>query len=102
HIMLYLIGFFLLVFGHPNFWDKITEADRKKRETKRIQQEAAVASAKPFEVQELVFDTASNTWKNKLPYFQTIHVGQVNLKAFRNSGSTTVETNDDENASDSL
>lgn len=103
HIALYLIGIVLLVFGYPNFLDKITEAGRMKEEANRIRKEAEEASSKPFEVQELVYDPNSDTWKNENYYFQTIHVGQVNFKALLTvKKRNAIETNDDENASDSF
>lgn len=102
HIILYLTGIVLLIFGYPGFWDKITEANQKKNQAIRIRHEAKEASSKPFEVQQLELDTVSNTWKNKHLYFQTVHVGQINFKAVRIAKKSTIETNDDENASDSF
>lgn len=102
HIFLYIIGIVLLVFGYPSFWTEIKEENKKKEETKRMQEDAQLASTKKFEIQQAEFDSLTKQWKNKTPYFQTIHVGKVNFKAVLINKKTSIETNDDENASDSF
>ncbi|KZE73362.1 hypothetical protein AV926_18435 [Myroides marinus] len=101
-IILYLIGVLLLVFGYPDFWNKVIDYHRLKEEIKRSTQEAEEAISQPFEVQELVYDSNSKRWKNKQHYFQVIHLGKVNFKSKQKVNINTIETNDDENASDSF
>lgn len=102
HIIFYIIGIVLLFFGYPGFWDEIKENNRKKEEAKKMQQEVDIASSKAFEVQELILDPLTDTWKNDQHYFQTINVGKINFKALQKAKKTMIETNDDENASDSF
>ena len=105
YIFLYAIGAFLLLFGQRDFWEGILEEQKQKEIAKKQSEEAKIASEKKFEVQNLSYDSITKTWKNAGHYFQTIHVGNVNFKAIKasqKSSKTVIETNDDENASDSL
>lgn len=102
HILLYAIGITLLIFGQRNFWEDIKKEERQKEAAKKAMKEAEIASSKEFEVQTLVYDSIHKTWQNKDIYFQTLHVGNINFKALKRFNKTTVETNDDENASDSF
>lgn len=102
HIVLYAVGIILLIFGQRSFWDGIQETTKQKEAGRKMAEESRKASSKAFEVQELVYDPAHNAWKNNNPYFQTLHVGSVNFKALKKGGNTSIETNDDENASDSF
>ncbi|MCC9167732.1 hypothetical protein [Pontibacter harenae] len=102
YIVLYAIGIILLIFGQRNFWEELQEASEQNEAKKKMLEEAFIASNRKFEVQELVYDSTKNLWKNKYPYFQTIQVGNVNFKALKRSKKTTIETNDDENASESF
>lgn len=104
YILLYTIGALLLLFGQRDFWEGLLEEQKQKEFAKKQSEEAKVASEKKFEVQNLVYDSVGKTWKNEGLYFQTIHVGNVNFKALTSAqkkSKTVVETNDDENASDS-
>lgn len=100
--MLYSIGIILLMFGQRSFWEEMLEAREQKELEKKMAGEAHEEDLKPFEVQELSYDPTENIWNNNSHYFQTVHVGNVNFKALKKTGKTSVETNDDENASDSI
>ncbi|SFJ18557.1 hypothetical protein [Myroides guanonis] len=102
HIFLYVIGITLLIFGQRSFWEDFKVASKQKETAKKIADEALLASEKGFEVQTLEYDSIQKSWKNKATYFQTLHVGNVNFKALKRFNKTFVETNDDENASDSF
>lgn len=102
YIVLYATGIILLIFGQRNFWEKIQQAQKESEAAKKRSEEAFIASNKKFEIQELTYDSTKNLWKNKYPYFQILQVGNVNFKALTKSEKTSIETNDDENASESL
>lgn len=102
HIFLYVIGITLLIFGQRSFWEDFKVASKQKEAAKKMANEALLASEKGFEVQTLEYDSIQKSWKNKATYFQILHVGNVNFKALKRFNKTFVETNDDENASDSF
>lgn len=102
HILLYAIGILLLIFGQRHFWEDILQTVKQKESAKKMAEEARVASEKAFEVQQLTYDSSLHIWKNMNPYFQTLHIGKINFKALPQGKKSTVETNDDENASDSI
>ncbi|GLB50427.1 hypothetical protein [Neptunitalea lumnitzerae] len=99
YILLYIIGLGLLVFGNRNFWDELQES-RKKEKLEDEKKHVNDGIAKRFETQRLEYDAATGKWKNPNYYFKVINLGNFNFKTL-NKGKTTVETNDDENASDS-
>lgn len=100
HIFLYLLGIGLLLFGNRDLWDKLKIAREKEKQQKALA-EANKDVEKRFETQRLQYDSVAKTWKNPNYYFQTVHLGNVNFKALKQKGRSTVESNDDENASDS-
>lgn len=101
--VLYFVGIVLLLFGQRSFWEKYKEGEKQIEQQKKQEKEAEFASNKPFETQEVVYDSIKKTWKNSKVYFQTIHVGNVNFKAMKASKSkSNIESHDEENASDSL
>ncbi len=105
YIFLYLIGISLLIFGNRQFWEKFQEEKKKKLLEEKMIQEAKIESFKQFETQSILFDEKNMVWKNNHVSFHSIHVGKVNfpaLKLEKLEGSIRKETNDDENASDSL
>lgn len=102
YILLYLIGFFLLIFGNRQFWQKIQEEEKTKIKQKKIAEQAEIEFKKPFEVQELTYDSIHKKWENNHINFQRVVV-PLNFNARTTASRTTkTETNDDENASDSL
>lgn len=101
--VLYFVGIVLLLFGQRSFWEKYKEGQKQVELQKKQQEEAALASSKPFEIQEIAYDSIKQKWKNDHVYFQTIHVGNVNFKALKiNKIKTNIESHDEENASDSF
>lgn len=100
-LFLYIIGVVLLVFGNRELWDELQEA----RELKEKQQALAEANNKVkkeiFETQKLQYDSINKKWNNPEYYFQVINAGSPNFKALKKKGNTKVETNTDEDASDS-
>ncbi|GFD75993.1 hypothetical protein [Tenacibaculum mesophilum] len=100
HIILYLLGISLLLFGNRNLWDKWQESREKYKREKAL---ATVNDnvEKRFETQKITYDTITKTWKNSNFYFQTINLGNVNFKTLRKKGRTTIELDGDENASSS-
>lgn len=104
HFLLYLMGIILLIFGNRQFWEKIrAEEEKKEQDSKRLEM-AAVESLKKFEVQKLAFDQVKKKWNNKHVSFQIIHLDGISFERANSpkAGIIKVETNDDENASDSL
>lgn len=102
YIVLYTIGITLLIFGQRDFWEKIQEASKQKEISRKQTEEAQMASNKKFEIQELTYDSVRNKWINQHVYFQTQNMGNVNFKLLKRSANIKIETNDDENASDSF
>lgn len=101
-IILYTTGIALLLFGQRHFWEDLQRAKGEKEQADTQNKQAAIESNKPFETQEVIRDTIQNTLKNPHIYFQTVHVGKVNINALKRFNKTTVETHDDEHASDSF
>lgn len=112
HILLYVIGVALFLFGYPSFWTKIKESNEKEKLAQKLRDEAMAESTKGFDTQTLTFDSIANKWENKSVYFQTIYLGKIDFKSLQSaskqtsiassiSKKVTVETNDDENASES-
>lgn len=103
YVVLYATGIVLLVSGNRGLWEKLREENRRAEADRKLAEEARVLSSRPFEVQELTKDPKTNAWTNAHHYIQTVHVGRVNFKALRpRLGNSSVETNDDENASDTF
>lgn len=102
HIILYAIGSLLLIFGQRSFWEGVKKEEKQRGATAKAMKEAEIAVNKKFEVQTLIYDSIQDNWYNKDIYFQTLHVGNVNFKALKRFNKTVVETNDDEDASDSF
>ncbi len=101
HLFLYLLGIALLLFGNRDLWDELQESWEKEKKQKALV-EANKDVEKRFETQRLQYDSISKTWKNPTYYFQIVNLGNLNFKALKKKGRTTVEIDDDENASDSL
>ncbi|UII25955.1 hypothetical protein LVD15_22040 [Fulvivirga maritima] len=100
HIFFYLLGIGLLIFGNRDLWDELQEARELEKKQKALA-EANKDVGENFETQKLQYDSANHTWKNDAYYFQIVNLGNVNYKALRKKGRTHVETDDDENVSDS-
>ncbi|MFZ4861714.1 hypothetical protein ACL9RF_05965 [Sphingobacterium sp. Mn56C] len=100
-LVLYTIGLLLLLFGQRNFWEKLQENFTEKEAEKKQLAAAKAAREQKFEVQELQYNTKTETWENPNLYFQRITVGKVNYKPLQAAIKTTVEYNDEENASES-
>lgn len=98
-IFLYLIGIGLLLFGNRDFWDELQESwkeEKKLKETLEVNKNVENG----FETQKLEYDSVSKKWSNPNYYFQVINAGNPNFKALK-KGKTTIETDTDEDASDS-
>lgn len=103
HALLYVTGFAMIALGNKNFFAGIIEERRQKALNEKAAREAKIISSRPFEIQELVPGVNGEGWTNNHHYIQTIHVGRVNFKALRSPrANTSVETHDDENASDTF
>ncbi len=103
YVVLYTTGIALLVFGNRGLWERLQEENRQAETNRKLAEQARILSSRPFEVQALTRDPVTNALKNNHPYIQTVHVGRVNFKALRPKlGGASVETNDDENASDTF
>ena len=101
--VLYFVGVVLLLFGQRSFWEKYKETQKQIQQEKRQQREVELASNKPFEIQEVTYDSLHKKWKNEHHYFQTVSIGKVNFKArSKKEIKTTIEQHDEENASDSF
>ena len=102
HILLYLIGIILLVFGNKQFWERFQEEEKKKLLDERLAKDAKVESFRKFETQDILFDKKNKIWKNNHISFNTINLGKVDFISEKQNGNVKKETNDDETASDSL
>lgn len=102
-ILLYLLGICFLIIGNRNLWDEIQEDIEKENNSKKKNAQAKEAANKKFETQQLVYDQEKKQWKNPHLFFQVVNAGSnINFKALNNkSKKTTVEFNDDEDATDS-
>lgn len=100
-IFLYSVGAIFLLFGNRALWDELQDERERIKQADKLVAQAADAAAKKFEVQKLVLDSASGKLKNPHPYFQLINASYVNFKAINRGKKTTIELDDDEQASDS-
>lgn len=100
-VFLYLIGISLLIFGNRDLWDELQEDKKKVDSDKKLREEALKNFDKKFTVQKLEYDSVAQKWKNPHHHFQLINVSYVNFKALNKGKITTIESNDDEDASDS-
>ena len=97
-IFLYLLGLGLLLFGNRDLWDELQESwkeEKKQKDLLLVNKDVE----KRFETQKLEYDSVSKKWTNPKYYFQVINAGSPNFKALKKS--TKVETDSDEDASDS-
>ena len=101
HLFLYIIAIVLFVFGNSSFLQKIKAEREKEKEEQKTKAYIENISSKEFEVQPLVFDSINQKWKNESTYFQTMYLGKVDFKNTPKIKRSVVETNDDENASES-
>lgn len=101
HLLLYVIAIILFIFGNSSFLEKIKKEKEENKKSLKIKAEVAEISSRKFEVQPLTFDSIDNRWKNESIYFQTVHLGKVDFKSTPTVNKTIIETNDDENASES-
>ncbi len=97
---LYGIGIALLIFGNRELWDKLKAEKEEKQQRQALADANEKVKLESFEVQKLEYDSVSGQWKNPDYYFQVINAGNPNFKALK-KGSVKVESNTDENASDS-
>ncbi|MDL1912941.1 MAG: hypothetical protein FDW93_00195 [Bergeyella sp.] len=102
HVLLYLIGVSFFVLGNRKFWDKIQEEEKKKEQERKKRERAYVESFKKFEIQNLMYDSVNRIWKNNHISFQRIHIEKVSFSPMSKINMAKTETNDDENASESL
>lgn len=104
HILLYLIGIVLLIFGNRQFFEKYKEEIDVKAKKDKKTKDAETESARQFEVQNLVYDSENKVWKNKNISFSTVSVGKINFEELKKieQGKLKKESHDVENASDSL
>ena len=102
YILLYFIGIFLLIFGNRDFIEKIQANEDEKIKQKKSAELAENERNRKFETQKLSYDSIAKRLVNKNISFQTVIV-QANFNAQKSANKVTkIETNDDENASDSL
>jgi len=98
-VFLYLLAISFFLFGNREFWAKYIQSKEEEREKETLAK-VNKGVEKRFETQKLQYDSVSKRWVNPNFYFQVINVGKINFKAIK-KGKTTIETNSDENASDS-
>lgn len=80
-IFLYSLAVLLLIFGNRDLWDEVLEQRELAEQDKKLVAELVKNSEKPFEVQQLQYDSIARQWKNPHHYFQLINVSYVNFKA---------------------
>lgn len=100
-ILLYIIGVLFLFFGNKNFWNDLKVEKEKEKIRQKESEAAKINIKKKFEVQSLQYDSINGQWKNPHFYFQLINVSYVNFSPANKAKKTVIESNDDENASDS-
>lgn len=100
-ILLYITGLFLLIFGNRDLWDEVREERREAEKNQKLLTEANRDLEKRFEVQQLEYDSLNNQWKNPHYYFQLVNASYINFKALNKTKRTSIESDDDEIASDS-
>jgi hypothetical protein len=98
-ILLFLLAIALFLFGNREFWEKYIKSKEDEKEAKLLLA-ANTDVEKRFEIQKLKYDSVSRKWSNPNFYFQVINVGKINFKALKKN-KTTIETDTDENASES-
>ncbi|MXN90478.1 hypothetical protein GR160_04495 [Flavobacterium sp. Sd200] len=99
-VFLYILGVGLLIFGNRDLWDELQEERaeiQKQQDLLKIQKEVL---NQQFDSQKLQYDSVTKKWKNPEFYFQVVNVGKINFKALK-KGKTKVETDTDEDATDS-
>lgn len=99
-IILYIVGIFLLIFGNRDLWDELQEQREEEKKARRAQAEAGEHLKKEFEIQALEYDSINKKWTNPHVYFQLVNASYINFHAAGKEKSTTIETDDDEDASD--
>lgn len=100
-LLLYSLGILLLVFGNREIWDNLKKDREALKDQEKLVADAEAETKRKFEIQELVFDSATSTWSNPYPYFQIVQVGNVNFKALKKKANTKIDSDDSETASDS-
>lgn len=100
-LFLYLTGVVLLVFGNRELWDELQEARELKEKQQALAEAGNEVKKEIFETQKLQYDSITKKWNNPEYYFQVVNAGNPNFKALKKKGNTKVETNTDEDASDS-
>jgi|GEM_PF-1285113 len=107
-ILLYTSSILLFLFGNREFWKDIQNEQEKDEKKQKAIEEAKHNLEDRFEVQSVVFDPSQRKLVNKDPYFQLIKVSGIasiptdKISVPETASSTVkIETNDDENASDS-
>ncbi|KOS04890.1 hypothetical protein AM493_01660 [Flavobacterium akiainvivens] len=99
-VLLYLTGIALLIFGNRDLWDELQEERAEKQRQQDLAQLQKDVLKQQFDSQKLQYDSLTKKWKNPEFYFQVVNVGKVNFKALK-KGKTKVETDTDEDATDS-
>lgn len=99
--ILYCTGIVLLVFGNKEFFENLKKEQELIKEDELKFLEAEKHKNKHFEVQNLEYDPVKSEWRNPAFYFQIINIGNVNFKALKKNSKLQIETNDDEQASES-
>lgn len=100
-IFLYSSGLFLLIFGNRDLWDEVLKEREVAAKNRKLLTEANKDLEKRFEVQKLEYDSVKNQWSNPHYYFQLVNVSYINFKSLNASKKTSIESDDDEIASDS-
>lgn len=99
-IILYIVGIFLLIFGNRDLWDELQEQKEEEKKARKTLAETGKHLKKEFEIQTLEYDSVNKKWTNPHVYFQLVNAGYINFNTADKEKSTTIETDDDEDASD--
>jgi hypothetical protein len=102
HILLYLTGSVLILFGNREYWEKLKNEERRNVRKKRIEELSSIESSKAFEIQKITFDSVKKEWINKHISFQTIVIPSDFKATNKVEKITSIETDREENASDSF
>ena len=98
-VFLYILGIGFLLFGNRDLWDELQESWKEEKRQQSLL-DININIEKRFETQKLEYDSVSKKWRNPKYYFQVINLGSPNFKALK-KGRTAIETDTDEDASDS-
>ena len=101
-ISLYILGVVLLLFGNRKALELFLQNDATDDELNGEDEKLDIY--KRFEIQRLKFNEQTNELNNPVPYFEIMRIDEsdIGVRGAKGVARTAIETDDTENASDSL